>query len=164
MNASHRLASTLFAALALAAVCSSAQAQWVWKDETGHTIASDQPPPINTPPSRIIRQPKGRPAATAAAPAPEAKDAPKSVADRDLESKQRAKEAAEAQKKSDDEAARARTMKENCAQVRSNVAALQAGGRAARFNEKGEKVYIDDTQRAAEIQKGQQQVSQFCNS
>jgi hypothetical protein len=47
--------------------------------------------------------------------------------------------------------------------VKSNVAALQSGGRAARFNDKGEKVYIDDTQRAAEIQRQQAQAAQYCN-
>jgi hypothetical protein len=159
----HRIAFTL-AALSLATVCTSASAQWIWKDEAGHTIASDQPPPPSTPASRIIKQPRARvPSGTPAAPTPEAKDAPKSIADRDLESKQKAKEAAEAQKKADDDAARARTMKDNCAQVKGNVAALQAGGRAARFNDKGEKVYIDDAQRASEIRQQQGQIAQYCN-
>ena len=53
-------------------------------------------------------------------------------------------------------------MQENCSAVKRNLAALQSGGRAARFNEKGEKVYIDDAERQSEIAKQQAQVGQFC--
>jgi hypothetical protein len=153
----------------LVATCVPAFAQWVWKDEAGHTIASDQPPPASTPPSRIIKEPRkvarGVATTTASAPAPAPDpNVQKSLADRDLEAKQKAKSDAEAQKKADDDAKRAQAMKENCAQVKSNVAALQSGGRAARFNEKGEKVYIDDVQRQAEINRQQAQVSQYCNN
>ncbi len=160
----------LLAALVLACASTAASGQWVWKDDAGHVVASDQPPPMSVPPSRIVKQPRARNAAQAAAPAPAPDtktanaDAPKSLADRELESKQRAKDAAEAAKKADDDAARAKAMKENCAAVRGNLAALQAGGRASRFNEKGEKIYIDDADRASEIAKQQAQVAQYCKS
>lgn len=154
------------ASAALLLVTTAASAQWMWKDDAGHTIASDQPPPIGTPASRILKQPRQRPATAAAsgdAPKDATKaDAPKSLADRELESKQHSKEAAEAAKKADDEAAKAKAMQENCTSVKSNLAALQAGGRAARFNDKGEKVYIDDAQRQDEINKQQGQVTQYC--
>jgi hypothetical protein len=153
-------------ALVLAAASPAAFAQWVWKDDQGRVVASDQPPPMGVPPSRIIKEPRARAAAPAAAPTDKPADAPKpdtkSVADRELDAKQRAKEAADAAKKADDEAKKAQAMQENCHQVRANVVALQAGGRAARFNEKGEKVYIDDTERQAEINRQQAQVSQYC--
>jgi len=140
-----------------------AAAQWMWKDEGGHVIASDQPPPPGTPQSHIIKQPRPRPSSAVPAPADPGKaDAPKSLADRDLESKQQAKADADAAKKAEDEANRAKAMQANCAAVRSNLAALQAGGRAARYNDKGEKVYIDDSQRQDEINKQQAQVSQYC--
>ena len=154
-------------ATALALTSVPALAQWVWKDEAGHTMASDQPPPVGTPQSRIIKEPRQKyvPPAPVVVDKDAAKsaDASKSLADRELESKQRQKEAADAAKKADDDAAKAVAMRDNCAAVRGNVAALQAGGRAARFNEKGEKVYIDDTERQAEITKQQAQVAQFCN-
>jgi hypothetical protein len=147
--------------------CGPASAQWVWKDAAGHVIASDQPPPADTPSARIIKQP--RPRATNTLPPPKdpaadpAKaDGPKSLADRDLDAKQQEKTAAEAAKKAADDAARAQALQENCRTVRGNLAALQAGGRAARFNEKGEKIYIDDSQRQDEINKQQAQVAQNC--
>jgi hypothetical protein len=157
------------AACALAAV--PAHAQWMWKDEGGHTIASDMPPPPNTPPSRILKSPRKTPAAEAVADAPSGDaakaadpkaDAPKSLADRELEAKKRDRERAEAAKKSDDEAVKVAAMKENCSTVRGNLAGLQAGGRAARVNEKGEKTYLDDAQRAAEVAKAQGQIAQYC--
>ncbi len=151
----------------LAVLSQTAAAQWMWKDEGGHVIASDQPPPPGTPQSSILKQPRPRPTTTPVAPSDPGKDAPKpdapkSLADRDLDSKQQAKADADAAKKAEDEANRAKAMEANCSAVRGNLAALQAGGRAARYNDKGEKVYIDDSQRQDEINKQQAQVSQYC--
>lgn len=144
--------------------------QWLWKDDSGHTVASDQPPPTSVPPSRILKEPRKRASAQVAVPTdkdapmkePSRSDAPKSLADRELDDRQRQKEAADVAKKTDDDAARARAMQENCGAVKGNLAALQAGGRAARFNEKGERYYLDDAQRAGEISKAQGQIAQYC--
>ena len=149
-------------------VAAPAFGQWMWKDDQGKVVASDQPPPTSVPQSRILKEPRARRAGVAEAPAATNKDAakadaPKSTADRELDAKQHQKEAAEAAKKADDDTNKARAMQENCSAVRGNLAALQAGGRAARFDEKGERVYLDDTQRASEIQKSQSQISQYCN-
>ena len=159
--------------IAVAALLLSTEAafgQWVWKDEAGRVVASDLPPPVGVPQSRILKQPKNRiappaPLADKEAAARDAgkTDVPRSIADRELDARLRQKEADDAAKKSDDEAARAKGMQENCNAVRGNLAALQAGGRAARFNEKGERIYIDDAERANEIAKSQAQVGQYCN-
>ena len=158
---------SLATAIVFALASAPAAAQWMWKDEAGHVVASDQPPPSGTPQSRILKEPRRRGQAEAAPiavdkDAPKSADAGKSLADRELESKVRQKEQADATKKADDEATKAIAMKENCTAVRSNVAALQAGGRAARFNEKGEKVYIDDAERQTEIARQQAQAAQYC--
>ena len=174
MTVSRRAAALLAVASALMVAASPADAQWMWKDESGRVIASDQAPPVGTPKSRIMKEPRARQAAASTATAPADKDAApaepqKSLADREglktspgASTTQRQKESADAAKKADDEAARASAMKENCAAVKSNVVALQSGGRAARFNEKGEKVYIDDADRQSEIAKQQAQVNQYC--
>lgn len=156
-------------------VGSPAYAQWVWKDDGGRIVASDQPPPTSVPLSRILKSPKQR--AVDVTPTQPAKDgesraaaktdaskadAPKSVADRDLEFKQRQKDSAEAARKAEAEATKAKAMQENCTAVRGNFAGLQNGGRTARVNEKGEKTYIDDAQRQSEIAKAQSQISQYC--
>ena len=163
---------TLIAAASL--FTSAAHAQWVWKDDAGHVVASDQPPPLNVPLSRILKSPKPR--VVDVTPAPAAKegeskdavkgvpkvDAPKTLADRDLEFKQRQKESADAAKKADEESTKAMALKENCTAVRANLAGLQSGGRAARVNDRGEKYYIDDAQRQGEIAKSQSQIAQYC--
>lgn len=165
-----RLATSAVAA-AFALAAAPVHAQWMWKDEGGHVIASDMPPPPGTPSSRIMKSPRAGPPPRQVADAPatdQAKpdaakaEAPKSLADRDLDYKQREKERAEAAKKSDEEATKAKALQENCTAVRGNLAGLQAGGRASRVNERGEKVYLDDTQRQAEVTKAQGQIAQYC--
>jgi hypothetical protein len=160
--------SAFIVAASLAA--SAAHAQWMWKDDAGHMVVSDQPPPTSVPLSRILKSPKQRQVdTTSPQPAKEGDakdatkaDAPKTLADRDLEFKQKQKDAADASKKADVEAAKSKAMQENCTAVRSNLAGLQAGGRAARVNEKGERVYIDDAQRQSEVAKAQSQIAQYC--
>ena len=147
-----------------------AHAQWLWKDDAGRLVASDQPPPTNVPLSRILKSPRQR--ATDLRPASPVKegeikdapksDAPKSVADRDLESRQRQKEEAQAAKKTEAETTKVKAMQENCAAVRGNLAGLQNGGRAARVDQKGEKYYLDDVQRQREIVNAQSQIAQYC--
>ena len=158
-------------AVTFALVAAPAHAQWMWKDEGGHVIASDMPPPTGTPASRIMKSPRTRPgpspavaASSAEAPKGDAAKAegPKTVADQELEFKKREKERAEAAKKSDDDASKAQAMKENCTTVRGNLAGLQAGGRTSRVNERGERTYLDDAARAAEVQKAQTQITQYC--
>ena len=163
------LVTSLAATLATFAIAPTpAAAQWIWKDEAGHVMASDQPPPVGTPESHIVKKPRPRNPASTAAPAAAdpAKDSPsapaKSLADRDLDSKLKQKEAADAAKKAEDDATRANAMKQNCSSSRGNLAALQSGGRAARFNEKGEKVFISDADRQGEISKQQSQITQYC--
>ncbi len=160
-----RIVPLLAAVLALSLWAAPAGAQWMWKDEAGHTLASDQPPPAGTPESRILKQPKARTVAiapTPAAPIAPKENAPKSLAERELDARQRQKEVADATRKADDDASKSKALQDNCAAVKGNLAALQAGGRAARFNERGEKVYLDDADRQSEIAKSQGQVAQYC--
>lgn len=167
------LLSSILTGLVLAIAFQPADAQWVWKDENGRTVASDQPPPKSVPPSRIVKSPPARGAIDTNAPAKAGEpgdaamknskaNAPMSLADRDLDFKKRQKEAAEAEQKQQAEAAKAKAMQENCTAMRGNMAALQAGGRMARVNENGERVYLDDAQRQGEIEKTRGELAQFC--
>ena len=159
--------------LVLSAAAWPAHAQWVWKDENGHTVVSDQAPPTSVPLSRIVKSPRAPAKAVVSAATKDAdakdsdkkdgkNDAQKSVADRDLEYKKRQKEAAEADQKQQAEATKTQAMQENCTAMRGNLAGLQSGGRTARINEKGERTYLDDAQRQGEIAKTQTQIGQYC--
>ncbi len=171
-----RLALAAAASLVASLAAAPAHAQWMWKDDGGRMVVSDQPPPANIPLSRIVKAPKQRPVDVAPMPVKEGDapastgakaegakvEAPKSLAERDLDYKQRQKESAEAAKKSADETAKSKAQQENCSAARANLAGLQTGGRNARVNEKGERTFLDDAQRQGEISKTQSQVAQYC--
>jgi hypothetical protein len=160
--------------LALAFVCampSFALAQWQWLDQSGRKVFSDQPPPADVPPSRILRQPGGRvvvPVAVepdaAAKPTAAATSAPKlSGKDQALEEKKKQLESAEAAKKKEDEEKRAVARQDSCNRARQAKATFDSGVRIARTNTKGEKEFLDDKERAAEAKRAEDTVARDCS-
>lgn len=148
-----------------------ATAQWVWKDEANRTVISDQPPPTSVPLKNILKTPRGNSlaprqtdSAADAGAAPAKTDAkkdegPKTYAEKDMEFKKRQKEAAEASKKQEEEAAKTTAKQERCKALRSNQAGLESGIRIARTNEKGEREFMTDEQRQAEIQRNRTELA-----
>jgi hypothetical protein len=149
----------------LALVCFvplAASAQWMWVDKGGRKVFSDQPPPADVAPERILKQPGPRngmvlaPVATpttaaAAAPADAAANLPKPTGkDKVLDEKKKQMEAADADKKKAEEARVAALRVENCSRAKASKATYESGVRLTRVN-KGEHEYLDDNQRAAEI-------------
>jgi hypothetical protein len=156
----------------IAAVLStSANAQWKWKDENGHITVSDQPPPKTIPLKNILQAPRDRqtaldsgqtnPLAAKAAVGPDAKneEAPKSYADKELEFKKRQKETADATRKQEEESNKAKAQQERCNTLRGNLAGLESGIRIARSNAKGEREFLDDAQRQAEIERSRKEIA-----
>lgn len=151
-------------ALALACLPQLALAQWVWKDDQGHTVISDQPPPATVPLSRIVRQP-GRSSAPAAAPDDDKKDdaaKTKSLADQDLDFKKRQKDSTDAAKKAQDEADRKKSVADHCNAERQNLATLQSGQRMTRTDDQGQRYFVDDATRSADLQRAQADLSKNC--
>ena len=140
-------------------------AQWQWIDKDGRKVFSDQSPPADIPAQNIIRQPgpKGRsmavvePAAPASAVTVTAKPAmpaPKlSGKDKELEDKKKQAEAAEAERKKAQEDEYAKLRSDNCARAKSSKASFDSGVRISRTNEKGEREFLDDAQRASETKR-----------
>lgn len=158
MNA-RRLLAALACAVPLAAA-----AQWQWVDGDGRQVFSDRPPPVEVPPSRILRQPGARtapsaPAAAAPAPAPApaaaAVAAPPATGGRDkaLEEKKREAEAAAAQKRRAEEERIAQARAENCERAKKAKATLDSGVRLSTTNARGELEVMDDEARARETQR-----------
>ena len=144
-----------------------------WKDKDGRTVYSDLPPASGEvkvlQPGRILPPAEttddaAPPSAVTPPGAPKAAGAvkPKSVADRELEFRQRRAAEAEAQAKADKEASAASDRERFCAQARSQLTALQAGQRIARPNASGEREFLDDEARANEASRLQQQIEQNC--
>jgi len=178
-----RLAHTLLLAAVSAAAlaCSApAAAQWAWRDATGKMVYSDQPPPKSVPAKDVVRQPTAAPASrprvTTEAPAEADADAKASqapagaapvpraptVAEREIDSRRRQQQLADAEKKASEEEARKAQTAENCERLRAYQRALEGGHRIARLNAAGEKEILGDAQRAAEIERTQTQIEQTC--
>lgn len=165
--------------LLLAVACTwavGAAAQWQWIDKDGRKVFSDRPPPQEIPEKSILKQPGGgapraalpAPAAPAAESAPAntpegtaaAASAPKPAAsapgagkDKALEEKKAQAEAAEAAKKKAEEEKLAKAKADNCNRARLARAAFDSGRPITQSNAQGERIFLDEAGRAAEVKR-----------
>ena len=87
----------------------------------------------------------------------------KSVAEREADFRKRQMEGAEAQKKDEAKAAEMAQNRENCERARIYLKSLQEGQRVAQIDPKtGERVFLEDPARPAEIAKAQQAADSWC--
>ncbi|MEJ7930111.1 DUF4124 domain-containing protein [Ramlibacter sp. AN1015] len=167
-----------------------ATAQWQWIDPSGRRVFSDQAPPPDTPAKNILKQPGVRapssPAAdigTQAAPPPASGTASTSPAapaqaaagsaaaatrpggrDEALEKKRKEAEAAAAAKRKEDEERLAKQKAESCDRARQGKATLASGMRLARVNAKGEREFLDEKARDAEIKRMDEVIAADCKA
>jgi len=152
----------------LLAVAAPAMAQYIWIDAKGVKQLSDRAPPPDVPANRILKAP-GKPMFNPNAPAAEAEEpsdtqepktkAAPTLAERNADFAKRQKQAAESAQKAADEAKRKRDDAANCASARTNQQALDQGLRMTTYNQAGEQVYMDDSQRAEAARRNQQVLS-----
>jgi hypothetical protein len=162
---------TLLAALLLSAA-GGAFAQWKWRDASGKTQYSDIPPPAGIPEKDILQRPPGQRghvvvrSLDAAASAPRqpasAASAGPSKAEQEQQAKQKAEQEQLAKKQKDEERKLAEQRADNCKRATSSLRSLEDGVRISRRNEAGETVFLDDKQRADEIQRTRAIVSSDC--
>ena len=140
-------------AAALLLAC-AAQAQiYQWQDENNRTVLSDLPPTGKVRQQRMIE--------TEAQPAEG--DAGKTQADREMEFRKRQRASQENAERAEKEQ-RARAQKqENCDTARRNLQVMESGDRLVMYDDKGERYFLDDTQRAQEIAKARQVVQVNCH-
>lgn len=149
----------LLAACTLLLGSTMAHAQYSWIDPNGVRQFSDRPPPPSTPPHKILKAP-GRAAPApqstleatppaAAVPAPA--KGPKTLADREAEYRERSRAREEQDKKDAAEAQRRRDLAEHCQAARDSRAQLQSGMRIAKVDAKGERSFMTDNERAAQL-------------
>lgn len=151
-----------------------ALAQWQWVDKDGRKVFSDRPPPSDVPEKSILKQPQagGRPylavptGASASADTPVAADKAQAAAsqgkDKQLEENKAKAEAAEAakQKAEQDRVAKARA--DNCARAKLNKVQMAPGRLVAHTNAKGERSYMDDATREAELRRADEIIAADC--
>lgn len=156
------VANRLAACALLAAFAGPAIAQYVWLDEKGVKQYSDMPPPASVPASRILKQPGGsfaptQPSRQEAAELPAASAAP-TLAEQNAAFKKRQLEAAEKEKKASEQSRLAAEKARNCERNRDYLRALESGERIAHTDKSGERAFLTDEQRAAEIREARQTV------
>lgn len=159
-----RFAVALFVGVA---VCLPALAQWAWKDASGRTVFSDQPPPASVKKDQIVRQPANNvlsaPSAPAAAAGKAAPTAPKTVAEREQEYRKRQLDRAETEKKQADEQAMTARRQQECDRARGYLRQLEDGIRIARTDAQGNREILDDAQRATETARARELIQANCN-
>ena len=166
----------LLALLAASLLSLPAEAQWKWKDKSGHVQYSDLPPPNGTPEQDILLRPtagsrragpvpnapvsivsSGAPASGAASGAL----APKTV-DSDLETARKKADADAAAKTKAEEQRIAALRADNCTRAKTQLTTLESGIRLARSNAQGEREFIDDKQRADETRRTKEVINTDC--
>lgn len=161
-----------------------AHAQWGWTDKDGRRVFSDQAPPNSVPDKSIFKQPPGKGSATitpvkeetavdkataeAAKAASEAasavapKSAASSAADVAADKKKKELEAAVAAKKKAELDKFAAAQATNCAEAKKSKASLSSGVRIGVTNDKGEREFMGDTERAARNKRVDEVIASEC--
>ena len=171
----------LLALLATTLLSLPAEAQWKWKDKSGHVQYSDLPPPLGTPEQDIMTRPNaaskrlgpvpnapvsivssGTPASASAASAAASGALVPRMADPELEAKRKKAETDAAAKQKADEQRVAAAKAENCARAKGQLTTLESGIRMARANANGEREFLDDKQRADETKRTKDVISADC--
>lgn len=150
--------------LAFALIAPLAHAQvYKWIDKDGKVQYSDQPPAPNettSVPQRLTSSPSS---STAAAPAASGeKPAAEKAPDKNKEFDKRRIEAAEKAKKDEDAAKVALQKQERCDEAKGYVKSLESGIRISRTDANGERTFLDDDQRAKELERTQKIMADAC--
>jgi hypothetical protein len=138
----------LAAALSLPAMA----ALYKWTDANGRVVYSDQPPPGGVK-SEVVGP----------APPPANPNAVKEMASQDQEMRKRQLDRAEAEKKAEKDRSLATRRQDLCLIVRGKIKDLGASQVAVyKYNDKGERVYMDDAERRKEIEANQELEKKYC--
>ncbi len=167
----------LLVAVAAGLVALPSEAQWKWRDKSGHVQYSDLPPPAGTAEQDILGRPSApvrRSPSTTAAAAPQAAAASSPAlaastaiaargADAELEAKRKKAEADAAAKAKADQDRVTALRADNCTRAKSQLATLESGIRLAQTNPKtGEREFLDDRQRADEVRRTRDVIADNC--
>ncbi|RZT42021.1 DUF4124 domain-containing protein [Cupriavidus agavae] len=187
----YPLVAALFAALTALAAPGTAFSQWQWKDANGRTVYSDVPPPLSVPASAIQAAPgriagayrpvedeagtaeiKSGPKAAKGEPrmqpvsARAATDKPAKAGDKPATPDEAFRERRDARIKADLEAATKERQElarqERCQEMRNYATGLSQGMRVSRAGADGTAQRLNDDERAAELARTNESMSQHC--
>lgn len=154
-------------------------AQWAWTDEEGRPIFSDRAPSISVPEKRIFKRPgpaRLNPAqepapntgeaanARTASPAQPTASTPQATGlDKELAERKKKAEQAQAEQRKLEEERISKLKADNCERARQAQKTLESGVRMSRTNAQGERVILDEADRAVEAKRLQGIVATDCN-
>jgi len=152
----------LFALLAVATAASGAGV-YRWVDEKGVTHFSELPPPgQQAPKPRKPPEVPSQPQPASPASSDAGRPAGKSWQEKDAEFRQRQIDRDAAARKQEQDEAAAKRLQRDCLIARKRLEDMQNANTVARLDDRGERVYLDDKARAAEIQRRQQEIEANC--
>jgi hypothetical protein len=154
-------------ATALAAAPVAAQQLYKYTGPDGKVQYSDRPPADGRKAEKVtssrVSSIGSGPSAAAAAGGDAAKSgAPKSAAEQEQAYRQRRAEADEKAQKDAKLAQDQQQKAESCAGARRELAGLQSGARVARLNERGERIYLEDSEVQGEVARIQREIATGC--
>lgn len=172
------LMKTVALALISGALALPALAQWQWIDKDGRKVYSDRPPPADIAQKNILKEAGPRMAVApqsaasgiptsalqAASPAARASMPRLSGKDAELEARKKQADALEESKKQAEAEKLAKARSDNCDRAKKGQATLKSGVRIGITNAKGEREFMDDAARSAEIKRLQAIAESDCAS
>ena len=149
-----------------AAITPSYGETFQWKDTNGQTVVSYVPPPATVKGRRSIGGAKPIVVSDAvvdkAADAPKDAEAPKNMAEKNLDFKKRQQEAKEKAEKQAKEQANESEKRENCQRAQRNLATLESNQPVTLYDDKGQRKYMDTAQRDQEMERARKFMAESC--
>lgn len=159
---SAALAGLVVAPVMTLALCAPAAASGILEcvDAQGHREFAQVCPPGTVTENKLMKSGAGSSSSGAAA---AAGAVPKSTAEQDAAFRKRLTDKQDADAKAAKDAAEAKDADSNCTDARTQLATLQSGQRITKNDINGERSYLSDEDRPAEIAKAQKSVDSWCN-
>lgn len=148
--AAIRLLAAGAAATAMALCMPSVAQLYKYVDKDGKTVYTDAPPPGQE--GKQVNVPKGGAASSPS----------KTALERDKELEKARQKSREEGKKSEETARNAARTEEACARARENYTRYSEGGRITKLNDKGERVYMEESEIAAGREKSRRDMDELC--
>lgn len=144
----------IYATIAIAIAAPASAQLYKWVDKDGKTHYSDTPPPGQESKSLSVGTGATTSAATPAT--------PKTAVERDKELDKSRQALRDAGKKADDAAKDSAGREEACNRAKGAYATYADGGRIHKYNEKGERVFLDDQEIESERVRSQREMDEAC--
>jgi hypothetical protein len=159
----------LVAGFAALPVGNAAAQQYKWTDKDGKVQYGDVPPagaratPLKGPMSQPSPPPPAPKSEASGAATKEASKGPLTPAEQEADYRKRQLEAQKSREKEEKSMQDAQAKRDNCANSQEQLRVLESGQKYSRTDARGERYYLEDDQRAAEIAKARKLVGDWCS-